>query len=267
MCHGTNARPPRPPIAGGAGDVRDGDLVLTARDGARIGAYGARADHVGGAGVVILPDVRGLHQFYRELAFRFAEAGIHACAIDYFGRTAGIGPREDDFDFGPHIKQTRDATIAMDVGAAVRHLRSTAGGAARAAFTVGCCFGGRNSFNQAARGLGLAGVIGFYGRVVRHPGDREDTALELADRYTCPVLGLFGGADRSIPREDIEAFRVALHRAGVRNELVVYEGAPHSFFDRSKEPFDEACEDAWSRVLSFIERGTAEAASTEGFRA
>ena len=76
--------------------------------------------------------------------------------------------------------------------------------------------------------------------------------MELAERYACPVLGLFGGADPSIHPEDVEAFRIALDRAGVSNELVVYDGAPHSFFDRSHDRFRDACDDAWRRVLSFM---------------
>jgi carboxymethylenebutenolidase len=253
MCHGSKAKPPRPPIVGGAGTVREGDLMLVAEDGTLFGTYGARSDHHGGAGVVILPDVRGLHPFYRDLAVRFAEVGFHACAIDYFGRTAEIGPRDDDFDVAPHIQRTQDATIALDVRAAIAHLRSGAGGASSAVFTVGFCFGGRNSFNQAARGHHLDGVIGFYGRVARHPGDDEDTPIELVNDFKCPILGLFGGADQSIPLDDITAFRLALDHAGVGNDIVVYEGATHSFFDRSSERFRQVCEDAWHRVLSFIE--------------
>ena len=54
---------------------------------------------------MILPDVRGLYLFYEELALRFAEAGIDALAIDYFGRTAGVAKRDADFDHAPHVKQ------------------------------------------------------------------------------------------------------------------------------------------------------------------
>ena len=92
MCHQTSARPPLPPIAGGAGRSPD-EVELTSEDGTRFGAFSARTDRAGGPGVVVLPDVRGLHDFYRDLAVRFAEARVHATAIDYFGRTAGIGPR------------------------------------------------------------------------------------------------------------------------------------------------------------------------------
>jgi carboxymethylenebutenolidase len=203
--------------------------------------------------VVILPDVRGLHPFYEELALRFTEAGVHATAIDYFGRTAGIGDRGDDFDYQKHSALTEDPTVTIDVAAGIAHVRSAEGGEASAVFTVGFCYGGRMSFNQAAAGHGLAGVVGFYGRVAEEePGD-PTAPIALAPRYDCPVLGLFGGADRKILPEHIDAFRHALDDAGVPNELVVYEGAPHSFFDRSAAEHQAAEEDAWTRMLRFIE--------------
>src|SRR5574341_1205707 len=104
MCFDLDARPPIPPIAGGATDARD--LVLTSADGTRFSAYAARATQRRGAGMIVLPDVRGLHRYYQELAERFAEAGVDAVAIDYFGRTAGLGSRGEGFDFMTHVGQT-----------------------------------------------------------------------------------------------------------------------------------------------------------------
>src|SRR5947209_15794803 len=122
MCYSDSARPPLPPIRGGSTD--HGDLHLTAADGNRLMAYAARAAEPTGAGMVIMPDVRGLHTFYKELAQRFAEAGIDAVAIDYFGRTAGDGPRDESFEFRPHVEKTTPASIKADVAAAVEWLRS-----------------------------------------------------------------------------------------------------------------------------------------------
>ncbi len=252
MCYDANARPPRPPISGGAGVGEGHDLVLTTADGNRFAAYSVTTDTLGGPGMVILPDVRGLHPFYEELALRFAEAGIHATALDYFGRTAGEGKRADDFDYMPHVKRCHPDTIAADTAAAVAYVRGPEGGSASSVFTVGFCFGGRNSFNQAARGHGLAGVIGFYGRVARNDGADPNAPVDLAGSYACPVLGLFGGADQGITREDVESFRTALDAAGVRNEVAVYEGAPHSFFDRTFAQYREECDDAWNRILPFV---------------
>ena len=256
MCHQSRSRPPVPPITGGAGGVESRDLVLTAGDGNRFAAYSATHPGPGGPGIVILPDIRGLHPFYQQLADRFAEAGVHATALDYFGRTAGVGSgadRGDEFDWGTHLPQTHPDAIALDVAPAAAHLRSPDGGGANAVFTVGFCFGGRNSFNQAARRHGLAGVIGFYGRVAQNDQNDLNAPILLAGTYACPVLGLFGGADQAITRGDVEAFRKALVTAGVPNEIVVYDAAPHSFFDRTFGIYSRECDDAWNRILRFIE--------------
>ncbi len=111
----------------------------------------------------------------------------------------------------------------------------------------------RRSFNQAASAQGLAGVVGFYGRVTEEePGDPSSPVVQAAG-YACPVLGFFGGTDPNIEPADIEAFRGALDVAGVQNELVTYDSAPHSFFDRRFAAHERACRDAWVRVLGFIQ--------------
>jgi carboxymethylenebutenolidase len=69
-----------------------------------------------------------------------------------------------------------------------------------------------------------------------------------------PILGLMGGADEGIPVEQVRAFEQALVDAGVEQEIVIYDGAPHSFFDRKQEQFADASDDAWRRVSAFIER-------------
>jgi carboxymethylenebutenolidase len=257
MCYDATARPPLAPISGGAGIGETRQHVLQTADGNRFAAYTATAAAPGGPGIVILPDVRGLYVFYKELAERFAEASVHATAVDYFGRTAGVGERDENFDYQAHIPQTTPEGIAADTAAAVAHLRSSEGGGADAVFTVGFCFGGRNSFNQAVEGHGLAGVIGFYGVLTPRAEGDTTSPIDQASRYEAPVLGLFGGADRHITRDHVEEFRRALDGAGVANELVVYDGAPHSFFDRTADEHAEASADAWRRMLEFISRNRA----------
>ncbi|MGH2752150.1 MAG: dienelactone hydrolase family protein [Actinomycetota bacterium] len=84
------------------------------------------------------------------------------------------------------------------------------------------------------------------------PSRRPGAPVRLAPHYRCPVLGLFGGADELIPAEEVDRFRRALDEAGVPSEIVVYAGAPHSFFDRAFAEHHEACDDAWRRVLGFV---------------
>jgi carboxymethylenebutenolidase len=249
MCFDLDSKPPVPQIAGAA--VSHNDIELRAADGNHFAAFEATPDEPNGIGVVILPDVRGLYRFYEELALRFAERGFDAVAIDYFGRTAGAAKRGDDFDYAPHVAQTTQDGIQADVRAAVDHLRSRTS----AIVTVGFCFGGRNSLLAAASGHGLAGAVGFYA----NPGERNGAPgpTQRAAELEAPILALQAGADQNITAEMNEAFERALTDAGVEHELVTYEGAPHSFFDRRYEEYAEASEDAWRRVLEFLETHSA----------
>jgi len=250
MCFDHRARPPIEPIAGGAETTRD--FNLTSADGIQFRAFAARAAHPSGSGIVILPDIRGLHPFYEELAVRFAENGIDALAMDYFGRTAGTAKRGEDFEWQPHVAQTRAATLNADVAASANYLFSPEGGAVRNLFTVGFCFGGGISWQQAANGIGLAGAIGFYGRPVGPSRDGSPAPIDRVSEMTCPILGLFGGADPVIPPEAVVAFEQALTSATVPHELIVYPGAPHSFFDRQQTQYASESADAWNRILEFI---------------
>ena len=250
MCFDRDSLPPVPVIAGAA--VSHEELILEAADGNRFAAFAARPEEPARAGIVVLPDVRGLYRFYEELALRFAEHGLAAVAIDYFGRSAGVGERDDDFPFREHVEQTTPAGIQADVGAAVAALR---GEGDEDVFTVGFCFGGRHSWLSAAGGHGLAGAVGFYGMAGERNGVPGPT--ERAAELAAPILALQAGADANISAEVNAAFERALTAAGVEHELVTYEGAPHSFFDRKYEEYAEASGDAWSRVLAFVERHAA----------
>jgi carboxymethylenebutenolidase len=251
MCFDVDSQPPITPLYGAA--VRTEELVLSSVDGTRFNAFAAHSDSVipSTSAIVVMPDVRGLFSFYRELAQRFAEAGIDAVAIDYFGRTAGLEPRDDSFDYMPHVQQTHPETIAMDVASAVAYLRGMPGSRQRAIFTVGFCFGGHHSFLQAANRHGLAGVIGFYGSPMPRQGATVGP-IQRINEFECPVLGLFGGTDQGIPQESIKAFDEALSGAHIDHELITYPNAPHSFFDRKQAEFQQESDDAWQRMLRFI---------------
>jgi len=241
MCFDSDSLPPIPVVSGAA--VSHDSLVLTAADGNEFAAFAAEPDEAGDVGVVILPDVRGLYRFYEELALRFAERGYRAVAFDYFGRTAGAARREDDFEYRPHVDETTPETVQLDVGACVAYLRERG---CTSIFTVGFCFGGRNSWLAAASGHDLQGAVGFYGRSAQ--------ILEAVPRIAAPILALQGGADAAIPHEENAEFERVLRENAKEYELVEYEGAPHSFFDRKQEEFADASDDAWRRVLEFIRR-------------
>jgi dienelactone hydrolase len=246
MCFERGSSPPI--LAGDRPIATSGPLVLESRDGTRFAAFEATPEGDAASTVLVLPDVRGLHPYYEELTCRFAQHGFRALAIDWFGRTAGSsGGRPEDFGYQEHLERVAYDQVRADVSAAVAHLRATC---SEAIYTIGFCFGGKVSFLSATFGLDLAGVIGLHAGL----GPRNDVPppVDHATDFRSPVLGLFGGADPSIPPEAIADFDRALTAAGVAHRFMSFPGAPHSFFDRKFTEFAEQNAAAWTEVLAFV---------------
>jgi len=242
MCHSTDSRPPAAPITTGS-VASEEHLRITAADGNRFNAFRTEPTVPLGRGIVLLPDARGLHPFYEDLARRFAEAGFRTLVLDYYGRSAGLDPRDEDFDAMAHLALLDAAHVEADVTAAVTKLRE---GNADPVFTVGFCLGGAYSWRMASADLELAGAVGFYGP----PRFFDDRAPHL----NAPLLMLLAGDDVVTTSEQFQDFAADLDKAGKEYETHVYEGAPHSFFDHAFADWQDACTDAWHRVLAFTER-------------
>jgi carboxymethylenebutenolidase len=246
MCHDHDSRPPSPPRTG---DVAErGVLTLTSADGTPFSAAYAAPAEPAGTGIVLLPDVRGLHPFYVALADQFAQAGLPTVAIDYFGRTAGVperGVRDAGFEWQPHVQAMTAETIDADLAAAVAYLRERAG-ADLPVVTVGFCLGGSISWRQSGGDLDLAGCVGFYGR--------PSVVGDAAGRAHLPTVMLIAGADAATPVADQLALAETMRAAGADVDAVVYDGAPHSFFDRAFGEWADACRDAWEHVLALTDR-------------
>ena len=240
MCHSDESRPPAPPRNGELG--AHNDLVLTAADGNVFDAYEAHPVAASTRGILILPDNRGLHEYYKQLARYFAQAGFHAVAIDYYARTAGRGDRSEAFDYVPHWKQATTECVDADAAAAAELLRASG---VESVFTIGFCFGGGHSWRQSAVQPDIAGSIGFYGFA---PG-----VVEVQDQITAPLLLLLGGADQMIDPATFDPVIESLGSRGISADRHVYEGAPHSFFDRTYAEHGTECADAWDRVLRFTD--------------
>ena len=253
MCTDHDSRPPIAPISGAAIDA--GTEIIKGAGGADLRVFVARPEQSTGAGILILPDVRGLHPFFEELASRFAERGITAVAMDYFCRTAGTDRQPEDFDYQPHLEQISWDNVAGDIKAAIAHLRGQAS-KPHSTFATGFCMGGRLAADATTLGLGLAGAIPFYGWPIGPHRTGSPAPADLAKQIECDLLLIYGGADQGITESVRDEFDQALDRAGVKHDTVVYPGAPHSFFDRKAEEFADASTDAWDKTLAFIRRHT-----------
>ncbi|NUR70417.1 MAG: dienelactone hydrolase family protein [Hamadaea sp.] len=227
------------------------EIVLTSADGSTFGAYAARPANPSGARIVLLPDVGGLRPAVADLARRFTETGAAVIAVDYFGRTAGTGPRSDDFDNDPHVEVMQRANVLADARAALDYL-----GGDGPAYALGFCLGGATALVAATEDFGLAGAIAFcpyHGEMGQDPALPDD----FVSGVRVPVLGLFGGDDKPVPPTVAAAFEKALEDAGKDYEIVVYPGQPHGFFEKDhfgEAGHEEAAADAFERVKAFLRR-------------
>ena len=251
MCYDDKSQPPLPP--GQTCPAAGEDIVLSASDGNTFSAFVAHSGSSTASQVLIYPDIRGLHQFYKDLALRFAEVGVNALAIDYFGRTAGLTARNDGFEFMPHVQQMHFDAFSLDVQAGLAYLRERFG-ATTPTYVVGFCMGGSLTLLTGTnKDFGFAGLVPFYAGMTRAFAGRGNV-MENATQVAYPVLGLFGGADQGIPESAVKELDAKLDTTGIEHTIVIYPGAPHSFFDRKATEFADASTDAWNRVLAFVRK-------------
>jgi carboxymethylenebutenolidase len=227
-------------------------VELATADGP-MSCYEARPAEPASRAVVVVQEAFGVNSYIEGVTDRFAEAGFDAVAPHLFHRAGGGTAPYDDFaKVIPLFEHLTDDGILMDIDAAFAHL-NVLGHVAGSIGLVGFCFGGRVSFLAAAR-RAFGASVGFYGGGIVTPRFPQFPALagESASLQT-PWLGLFGDEDGSIPVEDVETLRSALHQAPVPTEVVRYEGAEHGFFCDQRPSFHRhASDDAWPRTLAWF---------------
>jgi carboxymethylenebutenolidase len=209
--------------------------------------------------ILIAQEIFGLNDHIRDIARRFAALGYLAIAPDFF---AGVGDptRAPDLNaIRAIVAKTPDAATMEVFDAALAFAAARGGDSARAAIT-GFCWGGRIAWLYAAHNPSLRAAIPWYGRLDGdHTPNHPRWPVDIAGGLKVPALGLYGGADPSIPLTQVEEMRALLSKAGAPGEIHVYEGAPHAFFADYRESFrPEPARDAWERTLSFLRaRGVA----------
>jgi carboxymethylenebutenolidase len=231
--------------------------MLRMADGAALRALVAQPASGSRNGVVlIIHDIWGYTDFYKDLARRITQHGHEAVLVDFFGRQGDLpesmraperGSPPDAFDRArERAQQLSDEQFLSDFQVAVDHLHAS--DAERVA-CWGFCMGGRLAYVAAARARGLAGVVAYYGHL-QAEGARL-SPLQLAADIKIPVLGIFGGADSGIPQDQVKAFERVLK---TDKEIVTYDGAPHGFLRYGVADHKAAIDDALRRTFGFFDR-------------
>lgn len=215
-------------------------------------------------GIVVIHEIWGMQDHFRDIAERFAALGYVAIAPDVLSH-AGIDPAAGAelarlrFEAGeeertreqPRLRDAFSATRSPDYNAwavaalraVVDRLADTPGVDGRIAVT-GYCFGGGLSFQLAAADDRIRAALPYYGRA-------PEPAV-LAE-ISAPVLAFYGSLDdplmATLPQLESDAAAT-----GLDFRAVVYEGARHAFFnDTNTTTYDEhAASNSWRQSLDFL---------------
>jgi len=230
-------------------------------DGQTVGAYLALPQGRGPfAGLVVIPDVHGLSDHYRDVARRFAGEGFATLAVDLYSREGKPTLRSPEEVFA-WIQALPDPQVLGDLGAAFDFLAARDDVRADALCITGYCMGGQYALMAACTVPGLAACVSWYGmlRYTKNDERKPRSPLQLAPQLACPYLGLFGAEDALIPQKDVEELRAILTREQKHFEIEVYEGAGHAFFnDTRPEMYRPAvAARAFPRAVAFLRNATA----------
>ncbi len=188
--------------------------------------------------------------FTLDLGERYAAAG-YTCVIPFVFHW---WPREEEM--ATKFKTFRDDQAVADLSAAYGLLAGMDSVDAKRIGILGHCWGGRLAWLGACHNAAYKACIVFYGGRIQLPlSDGATPPIELADRITCPVLGIFGNEDKGPSPADVDEYSAALNHANVPHEFHRYDGAGHGFQDfHNEERFRKAqSEDAWEKALGFLE--------------
>jgi len=231
-------------------------VTLAGHGGDEIEAYLARplGDTPRG-GVVVIHHMPGYDIQTKEIARRFAAEGYAAVCPNLYWREAPDASPDDAAATARANGGVPDERLVGDVDGSARYLNSLDGANGKIG-VIGYCSGGRQSF-LAACSLQLDAAVDCYGAfVVNTPPEgaplKVGPLLGIADKLSCPLLGLFGADDTFPGPEETAKLSDELDRLGKPHEFHTYEGAGHAFFAVNRPNYrPEAAMAGWERILEF----------------
>jgi carboxymethylenebutenolidase len=220
------------------------NLTIPGTDGAPdVRAYVAQPEGEGPfPTVLMIHEFWGLNESVAGKADLLAKEGYFVIAPDTFrGSTTGWVPRAIY-----QVISTRPENVNSDLDSVYTWLEAQPEVDAARIAIAGFCYGGRTSLVYSLHNNQLAATVVFYGA--------PETDPAVLKTLPGPVLGIFGGADQSIPVASVNAFDAALTQAGVPHEITIYEGQPHAFVqDAEGIAAGGAQAEAWNQMLAFLE--------------
>jgi carboxymethylenebutenolidase len=236
--------------------IETGTTEIPTKDG-KLPAYYAKPAKQGVFPVILVnEEIFGVHEYIKDVCRRLAKAGYLAVATEYYARIGDLSKMTDVKQiFADVISKAPDAQYMSDVDATATWAAHHGGSATRIG-VMGFCRGGRQTWLYAAHNPHLKAAVAYYGPLLGTPTPiQPQTAMDIAATIKCPLLGLYGAQDQSIPVESVRQAEAKAKAAHKIVEIVIYDDAPHGFHADYRPSYRQAdAEDAWKRTLTWFHR-------------
>jgi carboxymethylenebutenolidase len=233
-----------------------GEAKVTVTGGAMPVYYARPATGTRFPVILVNEEIFGIHEYIADMCRRFAKLGYLAVAPEIYFRNPDFPKMTDTSQIVREVVSTTpDDQVMADLDATLAWATAN-GGDANAIGEIGFCRGGRTSWLYAAHSTKLKAAVACYGQLGGQPSPiQPKTALDLAGEINCPMLGLYGGKDGSIPVEQVNAAEAKAKAARKTVEIVIYPDAGHAFLSDYRPTYvPAAAEDAWKRALSWFKQ-------------
>lgn len=234
------------------------DMVRIPAEGAMMPAYIAHPEH--GSQwpmILVVHEIFGVHEYIRDVCRRLAKLGYLAVAPDLFQRRGDVSNLSDiNQIISTVVSKVPDEQVMADLDTTLRWVEDRGMATAGKSGITGFCWGGRIVWLYAAHNPTLKAGVAWYGKLEGMGNTLQPKQpLDIAADLRVPVLGLYGGADQSIPLDNIERMQKALAANGNGSNIIVYPNTPHAFFADYRPSYrKEAAEDGWQRLQSWFDR-------------
>ncbi len=238
------------------GGLKAGDIKIKS-GGDTIPAYEAKPAHAGKHPViVVVSEIFGVHEYIKDVCRRFAQKGYYAIAPELFVREGGVAHLTNVPDIVKIVYNVPRKQILQDLSAAADHARKQPGARADRVGATGFCWGGGTTIQFASHYQELGAAVAWYGfPAVPYKDDPPKTGFDVAGDIVCPLLGLYGEADRLLPESDARKFEELLKAKGKNVEFVIYPGAQHGFHADYRPSYKaDAAKAGWAKCLIWFDR-------------
>jgi len=206
--------------------------------------------------ILVVHEIFGVHEHIQDICRRLAKLGYLAVAPELFIRQGDVSKLTSIEQIQEIVAKVPDAQVLSDLDATLAWAVKSAKGKSSCSGITGFCWGGRITWLYAGHNPHLKAGVAWYGRLVGHATElTPQQPIDIASKLQVPILGLYGGKDKSIPLDTIAQMRDQLKSSSSKGEIIIYPNASHAFFADYRPSYREhEAKEGWRELQAWFKQ-------------